>query len=107
MNAPEDGEINVRLRRSLWERIKAVAKENDVSGVKMVDEILEDRVYQGPEEGLARILQEAQEFCSRNSRALKRAFEPFDQEEGAIQHLKGQIEETLDVITRIGRDDYD
>jgi len=97
----------IRVEPKLWDRIKAMGKARGMSGQAVAEELLDGRSYEGVEEGLARILRTAQEFCNQNSRALNKAFRDFDQEEGALQNLKGQIDETLDVIDQMGNYDYE
>jgi len=107
MNAQsrDDGTVQVRVKRSVWDRIKNRAKERDVSAVQMANELLDGRVEVGIGPLFATELQRLQVFCARHESELKEFFK-YD-EEDRYGWLKDFIVSTISEIEHTETMEYD
>jgi len=101
----DDDTVQVRVKRSVWDRIKNRAKERDMSAVQMTNDLLDDRVKVGIGPLFATELQRLQAFCSRHDSELKEFFK-YD-EEDAYGWLKDFIVSTISEIEHTEDDDQD
>jgi len=105
VNTMSDEQVHVRIKRSVWERIRKLANSQDVSGTKMLEEVLDGRIEVGIGPRLAKELERLQDFCARNDSELKEFFK-YD-EEDAYGWLKDFIVSTLSEIEHTDDDDQD
>jgi len=105
VNAMSDEQVHVRIKRSVWERIRELANSQDVSGTKMLEEVLDGRIDVGIGPRFAKELKSLQDFCARNEAELKEFFK-YD-EEDRYGWLKDFIVSTLSEIEHTENDDQD
>jgi len=101
----KDDQIQVRIKRSVWDRIKELADGQEVSGTKMLEDVLDGRVVVPIGQTLVAEIHRLQDYCARNDSALVEYFEHDGDDE--YGWLKDKMERTLEVIENIETMDYD
>jgi len=98
-------QVFVRIKKTVWDRIRELANSQDVSGTKMLEEVLDDHIEVGIGPRLAKELERLQAFCSRHDSELKEFFKYDD--EDRYGWLKDFIVSTISEIEHTEDDDQD
>jgi len=103
VNTMSDEQVHVRIKRSVWERIRELANSQDVSGTKMLEEVLDGGLEVGIGPKLAKELEHLQDFCARHDAELKEFFKYDD--EDSYGWLKDFLVRTLSEIEHTDSED--